>query len=277
MGMEAAARTLAVRRIRLADVGEVAIPEAGHGDNPAGSASDATKARAGVLRSQPGRRRCSSRTEFMLRSCQERARHVLLDRTLFSPSRRSRARPSLPIWRMGSWRRSTAAPSMPCWPPLRRGMTSPEPLAAHHQLVGFDCGVPDLNQWLQRRALANQQGGASRTWVLSEGGVVIAFNSLAPGSIVLGEVPGALRRNMPNPLPVVALGRLAVDRRHQGEGLGRALVAHAVARSLEAQQLIGVRALLVHALDDQAVAFYRQLGFRPSPISPTVLLLQLSR
>lgn len=84
MGMEAAARTLAVRRIRLADVGEVAIPEAGHGDNPAGSASDATKARAGVLRSQPGRRRCSSRTEFMLRSCQERARHVLLDRTLFS-------------------------------------------------------------------------------------------------------------------------------------------------------------------------------------------------
>jgi GNAT superfamily N-acetyltransferase len=99
--------------------------------------------------------------------------------------------------------------------------------------------------------------------------------SLAAGAIVLAEVPASLRRNMPNPLPVVMLGRLAVDRNHQGLGLGRALVAHAIRLSLQAQQLVGARALLVHAIDDQAAAFYRRMGFRPSPISRLILLLQL--
>ena len=99
--------------------------------------------------------------------------------------------------------------------------------------------------------------------------------SLAAGSIVLADVPSALRRNMPNPLPVVVLGRLAVDRRHQGLGLGRALVAHAIRQSLKAQQLIGARLLLVHALDERVAAFYCRLGFRPSPISPLTLMLQL--
>jgi GNAT superfamily N-acetyltransferase len=80
---------------------------------------------------------------------------------------------------------------------------------------------------------------------------------------------------MPNPLPVVMLGRLAVDRNHQGLGLGRALVAHAIRLSLQAQQLVGARALLVHAIDDQAADFYRRMGFRPSPISRLILLLQL--
>jgi GNAT superfamily N-acetyltransferase len=105
---------------------------------------------------------------------------------------------------------------------------------------------------------------------------VIAYVSLAAGAIVLAEVPASLRRNMPNPLPVVMLGRLAVDRNYQGLGLGRALVAHAIRLSLQAQQLVGARALLVHAIDDQAAAFYRRMGFRPSPISPLILLLQLN-
>jgi GNAT superfamily N-acetyltransferase len=156
-------------------------------------------------------------------------------------------------------------------------MRPPEPLGAQHQLEGFDCGNATLNRWLQQLALANERQGVSRTVVLcpDEGNDVIASCLLA-GAIVLAEVPGAVRRNMPDPLPVVVLGRLAVDRRHQGQGLGRALVADALRRSLVARRLIGARALLVHAIDEPAAAFYRSLGFRPSPLNASTLMLQLS-
>jgi hypothetical protein len=143
-------------------------------------------------------------------------------------------------------------------------MRPPEPLGAQHQLEGFDCGNAALNRWLQQRALANKRPGVSRTVVLysDEGNGVIAYACLSAEAIVLAEVPGALRRNRPDPLPVVVLGR--------------ALVADALRRSLAARRLIGARALLVHAIDEQADAFYRSLGFRPSPLSASTLMLQLS-
>ena len=116
-------------------------------------------------------------------------------------------------------------------------MRPPEPLGPQHQLEGFDCGNAALNRWLQQRALTNERQGVSRTVVLfsDEDSNVIAYACLSAGAIVLAEVPGALRRNRPDPLPVVVLGRLAVDRRHQGLGLGRALVADALRRSLAAR------------------------------------------
>ncbi len=143
-------------------------------------------------------------------------------------------------------------------------MRPPEPLGAQHQLEGFDCGNAALNRWLQQRALANERQGVSRTVVLcsDEGNAVIAYACLSAGAIVLAVVPGALRRNRPDPLPVVVLGR--------------ALVADALRRSLAARRLIGARALLVHAIDEQAAAFYRSLGFRSSLLSASTLMLQLS-
>ena len=157
-------------------------------------------------------------------------------------------------------------------------MRAPEPLGAQHELEGFDCGNSTLNGWLQQRALANERQGVSRTVVIcpAGGNHVIAYACLSAGAIVLAEVPGSLRRNMPDPLPVVVLGRLAVDRRYQGKGLGRALVADAVRRSLDARRLIGARALLVHAIDAKATGFYSALGFRPSPLSEWTLMLQLN-
>ena len=130
---------------------------------------------------------------------------------------------------------------------------------------------------MQQRALANERHGVSRTIVVcgDEGIGVIAYACLSAGAIVLAEVPGALRRNRPDPLPVVMLGRLAVDRRHQGQGLGRALVADALRGSLAARRLNGARALLVQAIDGQDAAFYRSLGFRPSPLNAWTLILQL--
>ena len=157
-------------------------------------------------------------------------------------------------------------------------MRSPEPLGPQHQLEGFDCGNAALSRWLQQRAMANEGQGVSRTVVIcpDEGSDVIAYACLSAGAILLAEVPGALRRNMPDPLPVVVLGRLAVDLRQQGQGLGSALVADALRRSLAARRLVGARAMLVHTIDEQAAEFYRSLGFRPSPISVSTLMLQLS-
>lgn len=133
-----------------------------------------------------------------------------------------------------------------------------------------------MDEWLVRRALPNQLAGASRTYVVIVENRVVAYYALASGSVIAGEAPGRVRRNMPNPIPVIVLGRLAVDQRWQGRGLGAALLRDAILRSLQAAEIVGIRAILVHALHEKAAAFYRKAGFQPSPISETVLMITLA-
>ena len=154
--------------------------------------------------------------------------------------------------------------------------TAPEPIAAHHVLTGFDSGQPTLDSWLTARALKNERDGASRTYVVCDAGAVVAYYCLAAGSVQRRDVPGSLRRNMPDPIPVMLMGRLAVARSHQGKGLARGLVRDAVLRTLKAAEIEGIRALLVHALDDDAAQFYRHMGFLESPVDPLVLALPVA-
>lgn len=151
-------------------------------------------------------------------------------------------------------------------------LSPPEPLDDHHLVDGFDCGVSSLDDWLKRRALRNQVGGASRTFVSCEGGAVVAHYALASSAVASSATPGRLRRNMPDPIPVVVLARLAVARSHQGQGLGRTLFQDAGRRVIHAADAIGIRGLLVHAISDDAKAFYLGLGLETSPLEPMTLM-----
>lgn len=155
-------------------------------------------------------------------------------------------------------------------------LTAPQPLADHHRLEGFESGVPALDDWLHRRARTNQAGGASRTFVVCEGHQVVGYNALASGAVDVARVSGRFRRNMPDPIPVAVLGRLAIDRRHHGRGLGRALFRDSCLRVLNAAEVLGIRGLLVHAISDDAKAFYLALGLEPSPLDPMTLMVTLA-
>lgn len=152
----------------------------------------------------------------------------------------------------------------------------PQPLAAEHRLEGFFCGESTLDEWLRRRALINQTSGASRTFVVTdEARQVLAYYALEAGSVSHQESPGSIRRNMPDPVPVLVLARLAVDQRLQGHQIGGALLKDALQRAVSVAQAIGVRALLVHALNECAKQFYIHYGFVPSPVNPMTLMLPL--
>lgn len=155
-------------------------------------------------------------------------------------------------------------------------LTAPEVLAAGHDLKSFSCGVPSLDEWLRRRARANQRAGASRSFVICENERVVGYYALAASQVAIAEAPGRFRRNMPDPIPVVILGRLAIDRRLHGHGLGRALFRDAARRTIHAAETIGIRGLLVHALFEEAKAFYVALGLEPSPLEPMTLMATLA-
>jgi GNAT superfamily N-acetyltransferase len=153
----------------------------------------------------------------------------------------------------------------------------PEPLTTHHALDGFDCGETSLNDWLQRRALQNQQSGATRTFVsIDTNGKVQAYYALASSAIAPASATGRFRRNMPDPIPVVVLARLAIAKPHQSHGFGRALFQDAGRRVVQAADTIGIRGLLVHALSDEAKAFYLALGLDPSPLEPMTLMVTIA-
>jgi len=155
-------------------------------------------------------------------------------------------------------------------------LSPPQPLSPAHDLGAFDCGEAVLDDWLKRRALRNHLSGASRTFVVTdEANVVVGYYALAAGAVAHQLATGPVRRNMPDPIPVMVLGRLAVDRRAQGLHLGAALLQDAVNRSLTVAQNTGVRAVLVHALHEQAKLFYARYGFQASPIHPLTLMLRL--
>jgi GNAT superfamily N-acetyltransferase len=154
-------------------------------------------------------------------------------------------------------------------------LSAPTLLSQEHEIDHFLCGVPSLDDWLKRRARANQMNGASRTYVASENLKVAAYYCLSSGALAVSDAPGALRRNMPDPIPMVILGRLAVDQSWRGKGLGVALLKDAVLRTREAAEILGVRGLLAHAISNEAKAFYESYGFKASPTQPMTLLLSL--
>lgn len=144
---------------------------------------------------------------------------------------------------------------------------APEHLAPAHDVATFDSGVPLLDDWLKRRALANERAGASRTYVVAADGRVVGYYALATGAIAVAGAPGRVRRNMPDPVPVTAIGRLAVDRAYHGRGIGQGLLKDAVP---------GIRAVLVNATSEDAKRFYQRHGFMESPVAPLTLMITLA-
>ncbi len=155
-------------------------------------------------------------------------------------------------------------------------VSAPVLLDETHQLDSFSCGVQPLDDWLKRRARGNAKSGASHTYVACEGVSVVGYYALAAGAVDIVAAPGRVRRNMPDPIPIIVLGRLAIDVTQQGQGLGRALFRDAGLRVLQAANIIGVRAVLVDAISDEAKAFNLALGMVVSPLDPMTLMVTLA-
>lgn len=155
-------------------------------------------------------------------------------------------------------------------------LSVPEPLNPDHDIAGFDCGAASLNTWLERRAAANQVSGATRTFVTCEDGKVVGYYALASSAVAPAAAPGRFRRNMPDPVPVVVLGRLAVATSHHGQGLGRALFQDAALRVIHAADVIGIRGMLVHALSEEVKDFYLRLGLDESPLDSMTLMVTVA-
>lgn len=153
---------------------------------------------------------------------------------------------------------------------------APEKLSGKHDLSAFASGEPVLDEWLRKRAADNESQGASRSYVVCSGRRVAGFYALAVGAISHTEAPGRVRRNMPDPVPVMLLGKLAMDQAFQGRGIGAALLRDAILRTIQAADFAGIRAILVHAISERAKRFYEGHGFVQSPIDPLVLMITVA-
>lgn len=154
-------------------------------------------------------------------------------------------------------------------------LTAPTTLNDGHSLREFDSGEPTLDDWLKNRARKNHVSGASRTFVVCDGGRVVGYYALASGSIAVEDVSGRFKRNMPDPIPVVLLARLAVDKAYQGQGIGPALFRDSALRVVNAADTIGIRGMVVRAISERAKDFYQKLGFDPSPGDAMTLVVTL--
>ena len=159
----------------------------------------------------------------------------------------------------------------------RPTLAAPVPLRAAHQLAAFQCGEAELESWLKERALKNQFEGASRTFVVCAGDELIGYYALAAGAVLHAQVPGSIRRKSPKPIPVAILGRLAVHSDWGGRGIGGGLLKDAVLRTLRLSEEMGIRALLCHAIGQEAKNFYAHHGFVESPIEPMTMMLNIAR
>jgi ribosomal protein S18 acetylase RimI-like enzyme len=151
--------------------------------------------------------------------------------------------------------------------------SAPEKLNPAHDLSQFRCGEQELDDWLKRRALHNEDSGASRTYVICIKRQVVGYYALSAGAIAHKDAPGRVRRNMPDPVPVMVIGRLAMDIQLQGRGIGTALLKDAVLRTIQAAGIVGIRAILVHVLSESAKRFYQKLGFMESPTNPMTMMI----
>ena len=152
----------------------------------------------------------------------------------------------------------------------------PEHLDSAHDLAEFDPGASVQGDWLAKRALADQETGAARTYVISAAGRVVGYYTLATGVVAQQRATGRVRRNRPEPIPVMILGRLAVDKAFQGRGYGAALLRDAVLRTQQAAAIGGIRAIVLHAVSEGAKRFYEHCGFSPSPLDPMTLMIGVS-
>ncbi len=155
-------------------------------------------------------------------------------------------------------------------------LRAPDLLTAAHGVAAFDSGVASLDDWLRRRALANQVSGASRIYVVATPeDRVVGYYALASGALAHADAPGRIKRNMPDPVPMAVIGRLAIDRSMQGRGLGVALLQDAVLRVRQAASIMGIRGVLAHAISDDARAFYEHHGFIASATNPFTMILSV--
>lgn len=155
-------------------------------------------------------------------------------------------------------------------PPL----ASPAPIGRHHDSTAFDCGVPPLNDYLRKYALQNDRNRSARTYVAARADRVVGYYTLAAGSVSRSDAPARVAKGLGNyPLPIILIARLAVDATERGHGIGKGLLKDALQRAVRAADLVGCRAVLVHAMDHGAKAFYQKYGFEPSPVDELHLFL----
>ncbi|MFN8060257.1 MAG: GNAT family N-acetyltransferase [Vicinamibacterales bacterium] len=158
----------------------------------------------------------------------------------------------------------------------RASVGAPERLEDRHDCAAFDCGAPGLNDWLRQQARRNEVTGASRNYVVSVGARVVGFYALATGLVARAAATGKVRRKMPDLIPVMILGRLAVDTAYQGSGLGTGLLRDALLRTLQVAEQAGIRAVVLHAMSEPARRFCERAGFAASPIDPMTMMISIA-